>query len=192
VTRAAIFDIIRPWLDRDGLTRSRIDALDAALTFAGVPVDTEAVTPVLRPSNACLDLIKEFEGCRLSAYPDPGTGGDPWTIGWGSTGPGIAKGVTWTQKQADERLARDVDSFSAKVRGLLGGAQTRQSQFDAMVSLAYNIGIGAFAGSTLLRKHREGGYAGAAAEFVRWNRAGGRILPGLSRRRVAEASLYRR
>lgn len=145
---------------------------------------------ILTPSRACFDLIKRFESCRLSAYPDPGSGGDPWTIGWGSTGPDIHRGTVWTQAQCDARLALDVSRFADKVEKLIGGAPTTQHQFDAMVSLAYNIGQGNLASSTLLRKHRAGDHAGAAEEFHKWNKAAGRVLPGLVKRRAAESLLY--
>lgn len=143
-------------------------------------------------------LIQQSEGCekrrtdgRLDAYPDPGTGGDPWTIGWGSTGPGIRKGTIWTQAQADERFEADVQAFAARVDALLGNDPTTPGQFSAMVSLAYNIGLGNFAGSTLLKLHRAEDFVGAASQFARWNKAAGKVLPGLSRRRAAEADLYR-
>lgn len=146
---------------------------------------------ILTPSKAAMDLMHQFEGCRLTAYPDPGSkDGHPWTIGWGSTGPGIAQGVVWTQQQADDRFAADVASFAAKVRDALGDVPTTQNQFDAMVSLAYNIGAGAFASSTLLKKHKAGDYTGAQAQFARWSLNDGRPLAGLARRRAAEAALY--
>ena len=66
--------------------------------------------------ESALRLIKEFEGCKLTAYPDPGTGGEPWTIGWGSTGQGIGPGVVWTQATADARLAQDVQRFADGVK----------------------------------------------------------------------------
>lgn len=142
-------------------------------------------------------LIKELEGCakrrpdgRLDAYPDPGSGGDPWTIGWGSTGPGIQRGTIWTQAQADARFDVDVQKFAAKVSDLIGDAPTTPGQFGAMVSFAYNVGTGNLASSTLLRMHKAGDYAGAAAQFARWNKAAGRVMPGLTRRRAAEAALY--
>lgn len=142
-------------------------------------------------------LIKDYEGCakkradgRFDAYPDPATGGDPWTIGWGSTGAGIERGTVWTQAQCDDRLAEHLADFSAKVAGALGGAATTQSQFDAMVSLAYNIGVGKLRSSTLLRKHCAGDHVGAADEFHKWNRANGKVMPGLVKRRAAEAVLY--
>jgi GH24 family phage-related lysozyme (muramidase) len=165
--------------------------LHAALSALGVAdAPSEAPAAKLSPSRAALELIKQFEGCRLAAYPDPGSGGDPWTIGWGSTGPGIRKGVTWTQQQADDRLKADVDQFAEKVAALIGGARTAQHQFDALVSFAYNVGEGNLASSTLLKMHKSGDYVGAAAQFGRWNKAAGKAMPGLTRRRAAEAALY--
>jgi len=151
----------------------------------------------MNPSNSCNKLIQQFEGCakkgadgRFAAYPDPGSGGDPWTIGWGSTGPDIKKGVVWTQAQCDERFNQHVAEFAQRVSAALGGAKTTQNQFDAMVSFAYNLGVANLQSSTLLRKHKAGDYAGAAAEFAKWNKAAGKVLPGLTRRRAAEAALY--
>jgi lysozyme len=140
--------------------------------------------------DEALALIKRWEGCHLEAYPDPGTGGDPWTIGWGSTGPGIAKGVKWTQKQADDRLAADVRKFMLGVQNAVTKPAT-EKQLGAMTSLAYNIGLGAFRSSTLLRKFNAGDVAGAADQFSRWNRAGGGIMKGLSNRRADEAAVFR-
>jgi len=139
-------------------------------------------------------LIKEFEGCHLEAYPDPGSGGDPWTIGWGATGPGIRKGVTWTQEQADTRLAADVDRFLEGVMKAVNAeaAHPEPQEIGAMTSLAYNIGLSAFQASTLLRMYNAGNKAGAAAQFLRWNRAGGRVMRGLTRRREAEKALFER
>ncbi len=142
-------------------------------------------------SSAGQALIKSFEGCKLSAYPDPATGGDPWTIGYGATGQGIHKGVTWTQAQADQRFAEDIAAFGDSVSALIGSASTTQSQFDAMVSLAYNVGLGKFGGSTLLKMHKAGDHDGAAAQFARWDKANGKVMAGLTRRREAEAKMYR-
>ena len=140
-------------------------------------------------------LIKGFEGCgkphgdgRFEAYPDPGTGGQPWTIGWGSTGPDVVKGTVWTQGDCDRRFLLDAQHFVHQVAVLIGAAQTSQNQFDAMVSFQYNTGH--LAGSTLLAKHAAGDFAGAAAEFAKWTHAGGQVLPGLVKRRAAEARLY--
>lgn len=162
----------------------------------------ESPDPVVAPTKtgaAGVALIKQFEGChkpigqgRFRAYPDPGTGGKPITIGWGSTtdadGKPIAVGTVWTQAQCDEQLVRDLARFEREVARAIDGKPTTQNQFDAMVSFHYNTG--AIARSTLLAKHRAGDYAGAANEYLRWNKAGGRVLPGLSRRRAAERALY--
>lgn len=136
-----------------------------------------------------LELIKRWEGCRLEAYPDPGTGSDPWTIGWGSTGEGIAPGTVWTQQQADARLERDVRAFMAGVKALLKRKAT-PNQLGAMTSLAYNIGLGAFGGSTLLRKFNAGDLDGAAWQFDRWVYAGGRVMKGLVNRRLDERRVF--
>ena len=153
----------------------------------------------MTPSTDCTKLIQQFEGCAkrrsdgsFEAYPDPGSGGDPWTIGWGSTGANIRQGTIWTQQQCDERFSEHVDEFAAGVAKLLGGARTSQSQFDALVSFAYNVGVGNLASSTLLKMHKAGDYAGAAAQFGRWNKAAGKVLAGLTKRRAAEAALYSR
>ena len=131
-------------------------------------------------------LIKRWEGCRLVAYKCPA---GIWTIGWGSTGPGITEGVRWTQAQADERLARDVEKFMVGVRKLLRRPVT-EAQLGAMTSLAYNIGIGAFGSSTLLRLFNAGQTDLAAAQFAVWRRAGGKVLQGLVNRRADERRVF--
>ena len=151
----------------------------------------------MTPSSNCFALIQQFEGCArkqpdgsMAAYPDPGTGGDPWTIGWGSTGSDIKPGTIWTQAQCDARFDDDVTKFAGQVSNTIGTAATNQNQFDAMVSFSYNVGIGNFSSSTLLKKHKAGDYPGAQAEFAKWNKAAGCVLAGLTRRRAAEAALY--
>lgn len=167
------------------LTQADVDVMNAAL---GVMNQKDTA---MKPSSAAISLMHEFEGCRLTAYPDPGSkDGHPWTIGWGSTGSGIMPGTKWTQDQADARFAADLASFSRKVADILGSSPTTQHQFDAMVSFAYNVGTGAFGSSTLLKKHKAGDYAGAKAEFDRWNNNDGKVMAGLTRRRAAEAALY--
>jgi lysozyme len=135
-------------------------------------------------------LIKQYEGCRLKAYPDPASGGDPWTIGYGSTGPGIEKGVEWTQAQCEARLAQDAPAFSHQVLALIGNVPTTQEQLDALTSFAYNEGLGNLKKSTLLKLHKAGDYAGAAKQFAVWNKADGKVMAGLITRRAAEARLY--
>jgi len=182
-------------------SKAAIRAILAALPTP-VPVPGMAADGIERPaavSAAGIDLVRRFEGCRLVAYPDPASGGEPWTIGWGATGPGIAKGTVWTQAEADARLAADLAAVAVGVARLTApgaaagatAAATSQAQFDALVAFAYNVGLAALAGSTLLRLHRAGDTAGAAAQFARWNRAGGKALAGLTLRRAAEADLYR-
>lgn len=145
----------------------------------------------MKTSSAGIDLIHSFEQCRLTAYPDPGSAdGNPYTIGWGSTGPGIKKGTVWTQLQADLRFIEDLKRFEAGVTALLAGAPTTQNQFDALVSFAYNVGTGSLRSSTLLRKHLAGDKVGAQAQFARWNKNDGKVMNGLVRRRAAEAALY--
>lgn len=139
---------------------------------------------------AALGIIKGAEGCRLSAYPDPGTGADPVTIGYGATGAGIHMGLVWTQAQCDARLQQDVGNRGDQVAHVLAGVATTGNQFGAMVSLAYNIGIGNFGSSSVLRFHKAGDHHSAGLAFASWNKGGGRVLPGLVRRRAAEAALY--
>lgn len=140
--------------------------------------------------DLAIPLIQKFEGCRLEAYPDPGTGGDPWTIGWGSTGPGIKKGVKWTQEQADSHFKAHVQEFADKVAKLVK-VPLAPHQMAALISLAYNIGTGALGSSTLLRMVNALNFDGAAQQFARWNRAGGKAMAGLTRRRNAEAALFK-
>ena len=142
---------------------------------------------------AGLSLIRQAEGLRLRAYPDPGTGGDPWTIGIGTTvypdGRKVRRGDTCTPQQADEYLAHDLQGFERDVAAMVTVPLTG-SQFSALVSFAYNVGAPALRSSTLLRLLNAGDYAGAANQFLRWNRAAGRVLPGLVRRRAAERDLF--
>ena len=144
--------------------------------------------PAISPQGE--QLIQRFEGCRLAAYPDPASSGDPWTIGWGSTGKDIHQGLTWTQAQADARLHTDLARCSAGVAALLGDTPTSQPQFDALCCFAYNVGMGNLRASSLLRHHRAGRFAQAGAEFARWDKAAGKPLAGLAQRRAAEAALY--
>lgn len=142
----------------------------------------------MKISDAGLALIKEFERLRLKAYPDPATGGDPWTIGVGHTGPDVYPGLVIDEAQADELLRQDIEKFERCV-GIAVNDLTQQ-QFDACVALAFNIGCGAFAQSTLARKLAEGDTSGAADQFLRWNRANGKVMAGLTRRRQAERALF--
>lgn len=157
----------------------------------------EAGQPPLSISQRGIDFIHSFEGCAKSignglykAYPDPGSdNGLPWTIGWGSTGPDIKADTIWTQEQCDQRFDRDIVKYVEQVRAALKDAPTTQNQFDALVSFHYNTG--AIARATLTEKHRAKDYGAAALEFTRWVFNDGQRMPGLERRRKAEAALYR-
>ena len=135
-------------------------------------------------------VLHYFESCRLTAYPDPATNGKPWTIGWGCTGPDVVPGLKITQQNADDRfLARLTNEFEP---GVLKAAThlMLQGEFDAMVCLAYNIGVHAFSNSTLIRKFNKGKIAEVSLEFLRWDKANGLTYRGLTRRRHAEKALF--
>lgn len=136
---------------------------------------------------AGLDLIKSFEGLRLTAYPDPQSGDAPWTIGYGHTGR-VLEGDVITAEQADAFLAADLAVFEEGVASSVSVPLT-DNQFAALVSFSFNLGLGRLRGSTLLRLFNDGDDEGAAGEFPKWT-AGG--LPGLVRRRAAEQALFRR
>lgn len=137
-----------------------------------------------------LALLKSFEGCELTAYQDPV---GIWTMGYGWTQPvngkSVGKGMTITQGVADSLLCSGVVQYEKGVTGLVKVA-INQSQFDALVDFAYNLGVKALEGSTLLKKLNAGDYTGAADEFPKWNKAGGKVLNGLVKRRAAERSLF--
>ena len=136
-----------------------------------------------------LHLTESFEGVRLSAYPDPGTGGDPWTIGYGHTGPEVHSGMTITQEQAELYLAEDVKRAEADVNAKLT-VEVTQDEFDALVDFAFNCGCGNLNNSTLLKKLNAGDFEGAAQEFLKWDMAAGHHMAGLLRRRQAEELLF--
>lgn len=137
-----------------------------------------------------MDLENEFEGCRLTAYPDPASGGDPWTIGWGHTGPEVHEGLTWTQEQADAQLVIDKQKAQRVIDEHVSEHLTPSEDL-AVRDFIFNLGEGAFLGSTLLRCLNRADFAGAAAQFDRWDHAAGRVVAGLLRRREAEAQLFR-
>lgn len=195
MNREPIFSTVRDMLGR-GFTQSEVEQLDDAIDLALGIIVVRPPKAKGRQINAAGErLIKSFEGLELEAYPDPGTGGKPWTIGYGATldhdGNPFKKGDRITQAQADELFDKDTDRFEAAVDKLTGGVAT-DNQFSAMTSLAFNIGEENFRRSTLLRLHNEGEYAAAADQFARWKYANGRPLKGLVRRRAAEAELYQK
>jgi lysozyme len=141
-------------------------------------------------SRRGLDLIKTSEGFRENAYPDPASGGDPWTIGYGFT-KGVKRGDKITRADADARLIKEYDAKEADVLKLVKVPLT-PNQLGALVSLTFNIGAGNLGKSTLLRKLNAGDYAGAAAQFAVWKFAAGKVMKGLVTRRANEAALFRK
>jgi lysozyme len=137
-------------------------------------------------SKSGLALTEQFEGLRLTAYQDSV---GVWTIGYGHTGPDVYPGLTITQIEAETLLLKDVAIAAGSVNRLVT-VPLDQNEFDALVDFVFNLGTGAFAGSTLLRDLNAGNFAGAAAQFQNWDHAGGKVLAGLLQRRLAEAKLF--
>ena len=187
-----IFDFLRK-ISGGTLTQKQVDAANQVIATAtdstvadmlGIAIDQMAV------SLFGIDLICGFEGKRLFAYDD---GIGVWTIGFGTTiypnGIRVKKGDTCTEAQAKAYMAHDLKKFESAVNTAVK-VTLNQNQFDALVSLTYNIGIGAFKSSTLLKKLNAKDYKGAAEQFPRWNRGGGRVLNGLIKRRKIEMELF--
>ena len=148
-----------------------------------------------RPNKACIDLIKHFEGFSAKPYPDPGTGAKPYTIGYGTTVYPDGKSVTLkdpdiTEKQGEAYLLYEVNEKAKAVESLIK-VKINDNQFDALVSFAYNVGTGALGKSTLLKLiNSKADNLEIADEFLRWNKAGGKEMAGLTKRRQAERSLF--
>jgi lysozyme len=154
-------------------------------------------------SEAGIQLIKSFEGCHNSPYKCPA---DLWTVGYGRVlYPDQARLKTgernkyplrtehnrlWNADEIDTLLEADLDRFSDGVRRLCPAAADNQCHHDALVSLAFNIGLGNLQSSTLRMKYNREDYAGAADEFLKWRKANGVVLRGLERRREAERALF--
>jgi lysozyme len=138
----------------------------------------------MRISDNCVALVKQFEGFEAKAYKCPA---GVWTIGYGHT-LNVRLNDVITEAQASTLLEEELQEYAAKVAKIVPTAN--QNQFDAMVSFAYNLGVNALGTSTLLKKHLAGDYKGAQAEFLRWNKANGRVLTGLTKRRQQESVLY--
>jgi lysozyme len=142
----------------------------------------------MRTSPKGVALIKSSEGLRLTAYPDPATGGDPWTIGYGSTR-GVTKGMAITAEQAERMLQNDIARFEPQLDALVKVA-LKQGQWDALMSFTYNLGAENLASSTLLKLLNAGDYAAAGDQFARWNKAAGKVMGGLTARRAAERAMF--
>ena len=154
-------------------------------------------------SEAGILLIKSFEGCHNSPYKCPAT---LWTIAYGHVlYPDQARlknderanyplktehNRTFSGDEIDTLLEKDLQRFEAGVLRLCPAAADNQCHLDALVSFAFNVGLGNLQSSTLRMKYNRGDYDGAAAEFLKWNKAGGKVLRGLERRREAERALF--
>jgi len=142
-------------------------------------------------------LIKPFEGYHkrlpdgsCKAYPDPGTGGHPWTIGWGSTGKDITPDTVWTKEQAQKALEEHVLYFLSGMLKLSPSlAYEQPRRIAAVLSFCYNCGLGNYRISTFKKRVDSKDWFGASEEILKWNKAAGRVLPGLTRRRKAESLL---
>lgn len=144
-----------------------------------------------KTSEAGKNLIKEFEGFRATAYICPA---GVVTVGYGTTriqGKAVQLGTTITTDEADMLLEEDLKSFEDAVNQNVR-EEISQNQFDALVAFVYNVGAGNFKKSTLLKKINAGEFNQAADEFLKWNKAGGKVLKGLTRRRTAERELFLR
>jgi lysozyme len=134
-----------------------------------------------------INIITEFEGCRLVAYKCPA---GVWTIGYGHTGPDVTEGLQWTQNQADTALLKDLARFNEGVSKLVH-SEVNINQFSALVCFAYNCGLSNLKQSTLLKKiNANPDDPTIKAEFARWNKAEGKVLYGLAIRRRQESELY--
>ena len=141
-------------------------------------------------NDKTIELIKRFEGCRLRAYRDAG---GVWTIGYGHTDhagePSVAPGMRISKMRAVDILRSDVEKFAAGVHALLK-RELNDNQFGALVSFSYNVGLGAFGRSSVLRMVNAGRFNDVPARLMLWTKAGGRRLRGLARRRRAEGKLF--
>jgi lysozyme len=183
---------------------------------APIPPSKPSSPTQLRISDAGVDFIKSFEGLVLSAYPDPASelgkkarsmrlklesytsvpnwktlSGSPWTIGYGHTGPEVVAGLTVSEEKAEEILREDIERFEKGVLKLVKVPLT-QGQFDALVSFSFNVGLGNLETSTLLRLLNANKAEEAAEQFARWDKAQGKVEPGLTRRRAAEKNIFLR
>jgi len=142
----------------------------------------------MKTSGEGIALIKKFEGCKLDAYQ---CSADVWTIGFGTT-QGVKKGATCSQDEAETFLANDLCQFEQSILKMVD-VSLKQNEFDALISWIYNLGATNFSESTLLRRindNTDSSRADIPYQIKRWNRAGGKVLDGLVRRREAEALLW--
>ena len=141
----------------------------------------------MKINQAGLDLIKQAESLQLKAYRCPA---GILTIGYGHTGPDVHSGMVINKEKAEQLLKQNVEEFEEGVTHLVNDVKTTDNQFSAMVSLAFNIGLGNFKKSSVFSFHRQGKLNSAAESFNMWNKGGGKVLDGLVKRRKDESKLY--
>jgi GH24 family phage-related lysozyme (muramidase) len=141
--------------------------------------------PIMKTSSAGINLIKKYEGCRLTAYKCPA---NVYTIGYGHT-KGVKQGMKITKAQAEAYLKQDLVTYENAVNKYVK-VPINQNQFDALVSFSFNCGTGALKTSTLLRELNKKDYSGAAKQFLKWNKSNGKVLNGLTKRRKEERELF--
>ena len=186
-----IFDFLRK-ISGGKLTQKQVDAADKLIATAYDDVTSMLgiATDEMHISPSGIDLIRNFESLRLNAYDD---GVGVWTIGYGTTkypnGIRVKKGDTCTLEQAKSYMQHDLKKFEQTVNTAVK-VPLNQNQFDALVSLAYNIGSTAFKNSTLVRQLNEGNHKAAANQFNVWVNAGGKRMQGLVNRRATERTLF--
>ena len=139
----------------------------------------------MKISQYGIDLIKHFEGCELQAYQ---CAAGVWTIGYGHT-KGVQPGDEWSEDHANHMLEVELEEYENYVSTAVT-VPLSQNQFDALVSWVYNLGNGNLTSSTMLKVLNSGDYDGVPAQIKRWNKAGGKVLEGLNRRRQAEADMF--
>ena len=179
--------------ETNGQVKALIDALkfSVAKTYNINPPEKQPPDVAERRGSKQINregfkLLSTFEGCELTAYDD---GGGVWTIGYGHTGDDVFPGLTISQTQAEELLRIDLEKFESFVEDAVE-VQLNDNQFSALVCFCFNVGPVAFGDSTLLRLLNEGNYQGAANQFPVWNKVNGEPWLGLTRRRLAERSLF--
>jgi lysozyme len=160
--------------------------LEKGRQFAAMPLSLVSSRLPVGISQNGIDLIKEFEGFRAKAYLCPAR---VWTLGYGHT-VGVKPGMTVTKAEAEAMLRKDLKIYERHVANALGDTKTSQGQWDALVSFCFNAGPGNLLKSSMLRLHKQGQYKAAADAFLNWTKGGGRVLPGLVRRRKSERALY--
>lgn len=183
--------ILRQWISKLLSILKRSDGSDSpSPSYPSPPSSSDSASSIERPLQTSAEgirLIKNYEGLRLEAYSDPV---GVLTIGYGHTGPDVYAGMVITESQAEQLLSERLAlEFEPGVRLALT-TRPAQHEFDAMVSLAYNIGVPAFQNSTLVTIYNRGDRMGAADQFKRWKFAGGKVLLGLERRRAAERAMF--